>query len=184
MLLSNHPTFDLTDPTWTVSPESIESKAAELKKVLTDNFKGNTTVVYQLLDSRIYTGRTREKSDCAQKIDGTYHIVGKLEILQEFELQQTVNKIIPLIRAGGNNRKIIISPLQRYVAAPCCPDPDHITNFGSRTYATEIVAGLTAVRDRIRSTCHNKRINNYKVASPEKLLGWEDGVNHESLRVY
>ncbi len=57
-----------------------------------------------------------------------------------------------------------------------------MVNFGSKTYAAEMVAALTTVRERMRATCHNRRIVNYKIASVVKLLGWEEGVNQTTTR--
>ena len=46
--------------------------------------------------------------------DGLYHIPGELVLADWAALKKIVNTALPLLRAGGKNKKIIISPLPRY----------------------------------------------------------------------
>ena len=57
-------------------------------------------------------------------------------------------------------------------------------NFGRATYAADMVAGLATVRETTRKVASDRRITNYRVASFEKLLGWRDGTDNETLKEY
>ena len=177
---------DLSDPSWVPSPDYIDCKVEELQEALNVPFEGNTMVVYQLLDSAVYRGRTRDglSRPYRSPTDNKYHVDGKLEILEGEELKELIKSVIPLLRAGGHHKKVLVTPMQRYVTAPCCSDPDHIINFGRATYAADMVAGLATVREATRKVASDRRITNYRVASFEKLLGWRDGTDNTTLKEY
>ena len=80
---------------------------------------------------------------------------------------------IPLLRAGGNNKKIILSPLPRYSTAKCCPDIRHITNFGKKGYGTSMGAALADIHGWVDDLARGKRIVNYEVVCPGSII-WED----------
>ncbi len=112
------------------------------------------------------------------------HVTGQLEIFKGEDLRELVKSVIQLLRAGGHHKKVLVTPMQRYVAAPCCNDPDHIVNFGRPTYSADMVAGLATIREVTRKAASNHRITNYryKVASFEKMLDWRDDTNNKTLK--
>jgi hypothetical protein len=49
------------------------------------------------------------------KSDNVYHILGKLEVGSHSVIKSLVTQCVPLLRAGGEFEKDILSPLPRYV---------------------------------------------------------------------
>ncbi len=176
--------IDLSDPSWRLSETDIENKKEELLNALEVPHDGPTLIVYQVLDNAVYVGRTRDGSRMPSRspADGKFHVPGNLELLDGEQLKQTTAKLLPLLRAGGNHKKLIVAPMHRYIAAPCCDDPSHIMNFNKPAYAMDMAAGLATIRDQLRSMAHNKKISNYRVASVEKLLGWEEDHDADMLK--
>jgi hypothetical protein len=48
-----------------------------------------------------------------------------------------INGITPLLRAGGENGKIILSPLPRYMKR-CCKETDHLSNKKDGNYTSKM----------------------------------------------
>jgi hypothetical protein len=71
-----------------------------------------TTIVYQLYDNSSYMVKrgdgTRGLPEKGQ--DGKYHIDGKLEVVNREEIKRMVSSSVPLLRAGGQCRKFILTP--------------------------------------------------------------------------
>ena len=47
-----------------------------------------------------------------------YHLEGSLELIGRNDLKDLLFMALPLLRAAKHHRKIIITPMQRYIAAP------------------------------------------------------------------
>ncbi len=91
------------------------------------------------------------------------HVPGNLELLDGEPLKQVTAKLLPLLRAGGNHKKLIVALMHRYIAAPCCEDPNHIMNFSKPAFAMDMAASLANIRDQLRGMAYNKKITNYRV---------------------
>ena len=70
---------------------------------------------------------------------------------------------VSLLRAGGNNKNIILSPMPRYISAKCCSDKTHLSNFGKKNYANAMGKALVDIHFWIDDLAHGKRIKNYEV---------------------
>jgi hypothetical protein len=68
------------------------------------------------------------------------------------------NKSVPMLRAGADAKKLILSPLQRYIHAPCCDDNTHLTNYGK--YAAAMGSGLADIKQWLKDPVFGKRICN------------------------
>ena len=163
---------DLSESGWRATAERIEAKQGELEAALNNSFNGPTMVVYHVLDNNIYCGSDRDGPLSAyySAADGKWHIKGNLVMQTGQKLDQMLNQLLPLIRGGREHRKLLISPLRRYVSAPCCADPEHVCNFGSSRYLTKMVDDTTTIRDTMRQTFYRKKILNFRVTSGDKLM--------------
>jgi hypothetical protein len=77
---------------------------------------------------------------------------------------------VPLLRAGADCEKIIISPLLRLMKKGCCEDAGHVTNRRDKQLVVDIGEGLANVRTWIKELTFGKRIRNFKVLCPMMLL--------------
>ena len=103
--------------------------------------------------------------------DGRYHIVGELVIAEWTALKKIFNLSVPLLRAAGSNHKVILSALPRYVQGRCCEDKLHLTNFGTKEYATEMGTSLAQIPTWLDDMAHGKRITEYEVLCESSAIG-------------
>jgi hypothetical protein len=101
-------------------------------------------------------------------------------------LRDLYNTVVPLQRAGGEECKIIISPLLRYIGGKCCDNPAHITNFGDKRYFQKLGICLGEITDWLKECRHSKRIRNYRVMCPNRMLrmGEDDDKAAKRVRTY
>jgi hypothetical protein len=131
--------LDITDISvhgWKLTDESVEEKVRELKEIVATCDEKRTTVVHQLFDNVSFMAK---KPDGTRSLpqkgrDGRYHMEGKLDIIGRDEIKKMVSTSIPLLRAGGQCRKVILTPAGRYRYTPCCTTVGHVSNLRDRNY--------------------------------------------------
>jgi hypothetical protein len=72
---------------------------------------------------------------------------------------------VPLLRAAGENPKLIISPLVRYINAPCCENAGHVTNFSKADFAVMLGEAMADIRAWLKDFTYGKKLRNFKVLS-------------------
>ena len=166
--------MNLASPGWKLTDDSIDSTASLIRGEVEKVWGGDTIVVYQLYDSSVYFSSTRPGEMALpkkSKDDGKFHVAGKLKMADHDILKEAVFDSIPLLRAGGNMTKIVLSPLPRYIMGPCCSNPGHITNHGGDKFAVEMGARLADMCDWLADFLHIKRIKKAKTIFPGDLVG-------------
>jgi hypothetical protein len=143
-----------------------------------------TTVIFHVFDNSVYFGTDAAGGRVEPvKIDGRYHIIGELDCCQRDDFKELFSSITPLLRAGGNYRKIIMSPLIRYGTRTCCSRPDHLTNFKLKTSMRTMLAESP---DWLKDIAFFKRIREVTVVAPHELLsdgGTEERTKEASRRI-
>jgi hypothetical protein len=88
-------------------------------------------VVLYLLDSSAFkcSDIDGEIIPISKKADGTYHVVGSLEVAPEVSMRAVIFNLIKLIKVCGNRKVILLTPLPRYINAACCNDVHHCTHL-------------------------------------------------------
>jgi hypothetical protein len=102
-------------------------------------------------------------------VDNRYHVDGKLEVADHATVKLLVNTSTPLLRAGGDSEKIILSPLPRYIL-PCCGDESHVNNRKENSFKVAMSEGLGEIRRSLKDLIFGKKIRNFKVLDPMLLL--------------
>jgi hypothetical protein len=126
----------------------VEEKVRELTELILTTDEKRTIVVYQVFD---YVSLMVKKSDGSRSLpdkgqDGRYHVEGKLDIASREEAKRMVSKAIPLLRAGGQCRKIILTPAARFKCNPCCYTKGHCSNLNEKNYAEWMEEKLAEMR--------------------------------------
>jgi hypothetical protein len=75
-----------------------------------------------------------------------------------------------LLRAGGEHLKVIISPLVRYAAGPCCKDPGYYTNRPLADMGDKLVDMGTWLKE----IAFFKRIRSFRILNPIDHLVMSD----------
>jgi hypothetical protein len=176
--------IDLSRPGLRITEESVAELEAELREAV-DNCGGNAVIIFHLYDNNVYFSAGEDGSrSLPVKSGGKYHIPGTLEYADRHVLKKLVNTTAPLLRAGGECKKYVLSPLLRYLTLPCCDDPSHLTNRREkRKFIKTMAARNREMRDEIKDLVFGKRIKNFKVLSPNILLltGADDQEQAASL---
>jgi hypothetical protein len=94
----------------------VEASIGLLKEFLEEEWTGDTIVVYQLFDNSSFFGISADGTASlpVRGTDGKYHVEGALGMIDRDNCKQLFSMSVPLLRAGGQNKKVLISPLSRY----------------------------------------------------------------------
>ncbi len=123
--------MDISVRGWRLTETSVEEKTKELAEIVSSTDQAKTTIVYQLYDNTSYMVK---RGDGTRGPDGQYHVDGRLEVASREEAKRMVSTSIPLLRAGGQCRKVILTPSGRYKYFPCCSVRGHCVNMKERNY--------------------------------------------------
>ena len=102
---------------------------------------------------------------------------GELVLADWAALKKIFTTALPLIRAGGKNKKVILSPLPRYVNSKCCTAETHITNFGGKAYAKGMGNQLADIHGWLDDLARGRRLQNYEIVCPATALGVDDNAS-------
>ena len=167
----------LASPFWKLDSDNIDSTVKSLEEAVRCN--PTATVLFQLFDSRVYFASSEEGELTLPKRgnDGHFHVPGELVLADWAALKKIFTTALPLIRAGGSNKKIILSPLPRYVNAKCCTSATHITNFGGKAYAKAMGSQLADIHGWLDDLARGRRLQNYEIICPASALGVDDNAS-------
>jgi len=110
----------------------VDENVKELSELLESTDEKRTTVVYQLFDNITFIVKKRQLPEKGP--DGKYHVEGRLDIASREKVKKMVSKSIPLLRAGGNCRKIVLTPTARFRRNPCYITRGHCSNHHDKNY--------------------------------------------------
>jgi hypothetical protein len=132
-----------------------------------------TTVVCFMLDNNIYKSK-KGNGDTGPTVhirgSSKYHVVGELCTVEREEFKVIFNMVVPLLRAGGDLNKIVLSPLVRYAQSPCCDDPGHCIIFGNSSYREMLGEAMAYLEGWVKDFTFSKRIRNFKVISATEAV--------------
>jgi hypothetical protein len=166
---------NLSVPGFRVRDDTVEQAIASLQEAV-DGGNYRDIIVYQLLDNNVFFEAREDGSRALpsrSKDDQKYHINGRLEYADHAVIKNLVNTITPLLRAGGDKEKWILSPLPRYIKR-CCKDKGHLTNKKDDDYASKMGESLSEIRDSMKDLIYGKRIKAFKVLLTTKLVMGDD----------
>ena len=89
----------------------------------------------------------------------------------------------PLFEAASSWRKVIISPIPRYLLRGCCTDPDHVGNLRDPDYKASLESAVVESRKLLKDFCFRQGIRIVRVVSPWPSLRtvgdsiWADQVH-------
>jgi hypothetical protein len=168
--------IDLSIPGWRCSTTNVEEVKNTLSAVLSEDYEGETVIVYQLFDNSFYKSCNAEgvRALPVKLLDNKYHVQGRLVLADRDEFRGLFTEVLPLLRAGLQHTKILLTPLVRYLLQPCCRDPTHLTNRCEATYGTMIAEAMCEARAWLKGLAFTRRIKNFSVICPNEMLGHED----------
>ncbi len=166
-----------------MDPISINAAAAKIReKVTTAKIRGSEPlIVYSLFEDRIYTNENGIRA--AETSDGILHVQGEVRIAQRHQVEPYFAEVLPLLEAGGNEPKIILTPLPAFTAGPCCDQYQHVTNAGSNDYVSLLRTRLGQIWRGLKDFTENERLTKTRavnaaatVIDVPKEVAWQDNT--------
>jgi hypothetical protein len=170
---------DISVPGWRISAEAVEAMIGELNAILDEEYTGETYIIYQLFDNNTYLScdAAGVRALPVKLEDNRYHVPCRLVFLDREGFKELFMLALPLLRAGRNNTKIMLSPLMRYVNSSCCNNSSHLINRKERRLSTSMGEAIGEIKEWISDFAFTRRIRNFAVLCPNNLL--QDGNNLE-----
>jgi hypothetical protein len=165
--------IDLTTPGWRISENSVKNKVEEIKNLAEEIDVKTSVCILQLYYNSIYLvgGPGGVKHLPARDPTGKYHVGGPLIVADKPGVKDLTAKLMPLLKELGECKKVFMTPLARYWLAPCCNKVDHLVNYSEPGYLPKLNNSISALRDCIRDSLFTRRVSNYRVLCPNKMIG-------------
>jgi hypothetical protein len=154
--------LDLSRPGWKADSDSLNELASKFDLY---GVSDNNVIVIDILSNSIICGTdARGRPLDPYKSDGTWHVPGHLAFESNPVLKTILAEAATKLFTGRSPKIICISPLPRYVSGKCCGSGDHLKNFGSDDYVSDIEQNLETVDDL--------------------LTGWAQAINARSELIH
>jgi hypothetical protein len=88
---------------------------------------------------------------------------------------------VPILKARGDCRKVILGPLSRYWKGPCCGDRLHHLNYNEQNYLKRLGNAVFCVLDNLKVASFNKRIRRLRVLCPNCFIIMRERTDEPSL---
>ena len=102
---------DLTLPGWRLTEETAEDLASDISGILRSHDHEKIILVLQVFDNAIFRGLIGDELCDPIKINGKYHVPGKLVIIGQEELKRLFGMATKIICAAKTVQVYVISPL-------------------------------------------------------------------------
>jgi hypothetical protein len=162
---------EISVPGWKVSEMNVERACELLKEVLEEEWEDDTVIIYQLYDNStfMYVGPDGTAGlPLKSTVDGKYHVPGAIGLVDRDAFKQLFSQAVPLLRAGGQHKKVLLSPQMRYTLEGCCTDDAHCSN--RKTFYPTMFEQLADIETWMDDQSYLKRIRNYCVLNPNTIL--------------
>jgi hypothetical protein len=176
---------DISVPGWKISESSVEDMKGELSSVLGEEFSGETFIIYQLYDNSMYWSCDEDghRSLPVKSGDNKYHIPGRVVFVEREKFKELFLLSLPLLRAGQNHTKILLSPLMRYVSSGCCTNASHMTNRREKTLQVPWEERWVRWGLWLQDFAFTRRIRNFAVLCPNQLCQGEGDITDRAIAV-
>ena len=175
----------LTVPGWRITRPKVAEMAAKLQAALAAE-DPDCVVVFEMFDANFFLARTEDGGMvpiCKRGTNSEFHVDGDL-VFAPKELQYSVFcDAKPLFEAASSWRKVIISPISRYLLQGCCTDPDHVGNRCDPDYKACLESAVVESRKLLKDFCFRQGIRIVRVVGPWPSLRtvgdsiWADQVH-------
>jgi hypothetical protein len=165
--------FDLTTPDWRITNDVVQKKIAQVKDLASEIELKDAVCVLQLFDNSIYMvgGPGGVRHLPVRDSTGIYHVDVPLLVADKAGIKDLTAKLAPLLQELGGCKKLVLTPLARYWLSPCCDNVDHVSNYREKNYLPKLNMAVSGLQDYIRDSFYTRRISNYRVLCPNKMIG-------------
>ncbi|MEI6399544.1 MAG: hypothetical protein WCO71_12310, partial [Pseudomonadota bacterium] len=139
----------LTFGGWTAKPANVEKTISELNALKIDK---NDILVIDSMANAAFMGTNDDGLPIpATKAasDGRYHLEGDLQAAPNGVFKNAAKEVAKMIEAAGGARTFLLTPLPRYVSAPCCGNSTHVSNRESDEFVSEQIRAKSRFAEAI-----------------------------------
>jgi len=149
---------DLTHPGWSLTDTNIGRVVDEIKKI---ECIENAVCILDVVSNTSYRFENREDGSLSMpfKIDGQYHMDGRVTTCTLETLHALMNKAAPIIDALPGH-KVCIPPIPRYLRTPCCDVEGHCDGIIEPDHAVDLMSKTLVVRRQLKEYMVQKGIPN------------------------
>jgi hypothetical protein len=141
---------------WATNPDVVDTNSRLVREERELN--EDVFFIFFLYDNDIYKVENEGELTDAIKQGNIYHINGNLKIVDRDGFREIFNISVPLLRAAGENPKLIVSLLVRYINAPCCSKMGHVANFGKEDFVIMLGEAMADIRAWLKDFTYGKKI--------------------------
>jgi hypothetical protein len=105
-----------------------------------------------------------------------------LLVVEKAGIRDLTSQLIPPVKALGGMRKIFLTPLARYWPKPCCSDVNHHINITASSHLPALGTNISHLRDYVRDTLFTKRLSNFRVLCPNRMVGVGPHLSDEAAK--
>ena len=174
---AGHNSVHIKTVSWRPTPDTIKRAAQELSEAVAAA-TSTTCIVFQFLDSAAFYARCEDGSlvparqglDENSDPDGRFHLDGELVVAPKELFLHTLKTSLPLLKAAGDLKKVLLSPLPRYWLTNCCEDIDHIANRVDEEFEEMLFSGVDDLRRFCKDYLFKNRLGDTIVKNTCQML--------------
>jgi hypothetical protein len=159
----------LAYPGFRATPHALAQLAARLEEIL---LTPEDSLVLDLLSNSTFMGTDVDGLPTAsvQGEGGTYHIPGSLTVAPVPVTKNILANCSQIGKICSVVKQVtLISPIPRFVTGKCCDDNNHVENYDSDDFETEIINGLEQQK-RLLELWASEHHLNYKIIDATELV--------------
>jgi len=159
---------DLTQPGWTLTDTNIGKVVTEIGKL---EHADRAICILDIVSNTSFRFENREDGSLSLpfKIDGQYHMDGRVTTCTLETLHTLMNKAAPIIDALPG-LKICTPPIPRYLKTPCCDMEGHCDGISESDHAVDLMSKTLAMRRQLKEYSVQKGISNMWVPDMLRML--------------
>jgi len=90
---------------------------------------------------------------------------------------------LPLLKASGSARGVLLSPLPRYWVSSCCEDIEHNTNRPEEDFEDYVFSGVDNLRRQCKDFLFKNKLAHLRVLNTAQLICGSEGGPTTSIQI-
>jgi hypothetical protein len=160
---------------WRAIPQHIQDQTNKIKSALQEDGFEDAVIILAMVDNAFFLARYVDGSEIPIRRgnEGIYHVDGDLGYAPVDKLKIIYNQVEPLLKNFGDQDKLLLTPLPRYLWAACCKDHEHAPNVYSEGHVVDQLASIDGAFKLWRGMAFRSKISNLKLCNAAHLVADE-----------
>jgi hypothetical protein len=123
---------------WFATKKNCAKLAGDLEELLESldpDDEKTTVVIFNLLDKAYFQARGEDGNYIPHRQhDGKYHVDGDLVTIPGEQVKYLFELMLPIFKAASGLKRMLVTPIPRYLYLGCCSDPDQAPNRAEESF--------------------------------------------------